>query len=176
MAEIHKGYAKALFIISEEEGTTEEINEQLQELSDVFKDNWCYTELLSTPTISKTERICLLQELLGDKYNEDLKNFLIYMCKKNVIEEIPGCAEEFDKLYKEFKKFSVAHVISAVSLTEEQKEKLKTSLEAVSGRHVTLECTIEEGLLGGIMVEMDGTLYDGSIKSKLDEIKKVIDR
>lgn len=176
MAEMHKGYAKALFMISEEDNSTEEINKQIQELAGIFEDNLSYIQLLSAPNIAKTERVFLLQELLGDKYNENLKKFLMYMCQKNIIGEIQGCAEEFDNLYREFKKISIAYVKSSVPLTEEQKEKLKTRLETVSGCDVTLECMVEEGLIGGVKVEMNGIIYDGSVKRKLEEIKKVIEQ
>ena len=98
------------------------------------------------------------------------------MCQKNIIGEIQGCAEEFDNLYREFKKISIAYVKSSVPLTEEQKEKLKTRLETVSGCNVTLECMVEEGLIGGVKVEMNGIIYDGSVKRKLEEIKKVIEQ
>lgn len=176
MAEMHKSYAAALFEIAEEEGITDKINEQLKEIAGIFEENREYVALISSPDIPKKERTNLLKQLLHDRYEDCLISFLIHMCKKNVIGEIGGCAEEYEKLYWEFKKFSVAYIKSAIALTQEQKDNIKKSLEDMSGRHVLLECSVEEVLLGGIVAEMDGKIYDGSLKRQLDEIKKVIDR
>jgi len=175
MAELHKGYAAALFELSEELKNSSEISKELKELSGLFKEFPEYVELISSPTLSKNERLNILQEALGDKYHEILTSFALLMCEKDVVRELGGCAEEYEKLYNESLKSSTAVVRSAVLLTEREKEKLQARLEKVSGRKVTLVCFVDESLLGGISVELDGKVYDGSLRQRLDGIKKVID-
>ena len=66
MAELHKGYAAALFELSEELKNSSEISKELKELSGLFKEFPEYVELISSPTLSKNERLNILQEALGD--------------------------------------------------------------------------------------------------------------
>lgn len=172
MAEMHKGYATALFELSSDEKT----NEELKELTEIFVNNTEYVDLLSAPTLPKKERIDLLKVALGDRFSPILTDFILLMCEKGVLSELALCQEEYEKLYKESVRETVAYVCSAVALSDEEKSKLKIRLEKISGYKVVLECSVDKKLMGGITVEIDGKLYDGSVKSRLDDIKKVINK
>jgi F-type H+-transporting ATPase subunit delta len=78
------------------------------------------------------------------------------------------------KLYNESKSISWAHVRSAIPLTPEQKTALRLKLEKQSGRNVLLECSTDNTLLGGIVVEMDGKILDGSLRRRLQDVKEVM--
>lgn len=170
MAEMHKGYAAALFELA----SNEEMSKEIKELVDILKSHDGYIELLSTPLLSKHERLSLIAEVLGDRFSDTLTAFVTLMCEKGVIKELPECEEEYQKIYKESLKASVAYVYSAVMLNDNEKLKLKEKFEKVSGRNVSFVYCIDESLVGGIRVEMDGKIFDGSVKSRLDNIKKVI--
>ena len=61
-------------------------------------------------------------------------------------------------------------------LSEEEKTELKNKLEKRLGRTICLECAIDETLLGGLVVQVDGKVIDGSLKHRLHEIKEVMNR
>ena len=61
-------------------------------------------------------------------------------------------------------------------LRPEEEKKLRIKLEKMSGKTVRLSAHVDASLLGGMTVLMNGTLYDGSIKGNMKEIKEVIDR
>ena len=169
MAEMHKGYAAALFELSADEET----NEGFKVLSEIFDNNPEYVQLVSSPALPKKERLSLLKEALGNNFPENL-TFTMLMCEKGVLSEFSQCAKEYDKMYKEWQKASVAYVKSAAALTGDEKIRLKNSLEKATGRNVTLVCSVEKNLVGGVIVEMDGKVYDGSVRRRLEDIKKVI--
>ena len=75
---------------------------------------------------------------------------------------------------KAFESLSTARVVSAISMTDEQKAALVKKLEKMSGHIVTAEYEIDETLLGGVVVHMDDTVIDGSLKQQLKEVKEVI--
>ena len=61
-----------------------------------------------------------------------------------------------------------------MNLSPEQKTALRLKLEKQSGRNVLLECSTDSTLLGGIVVEMDGKVIDGSVRTRLQDIKEVM--
>ena len=69
---------------------------------------------------------------------------------------------------------SAAEIVSAVPLTEEEQEKLAAVLSARFGRTVTLTCTVDESLMGGLVVRVDGKVLDGSLRSRLHAVKEVM--
>ena len=79
-------------------------------------------------------------------------------------------------LYRALSKISTARVVSAVALTDEEKHTLVARLEKISGHTVVAQYDIDEGILGGIVVHMDDTVIDGSLRRKLKEIEGAIDR
>ena len=98
------------------------------------------------------------------------------LCEKGRIRSLAGCTEEYKKLLDIQNSISTAYVKSAVELTEEEKEKLKDKLEVQSGHAVILECSVDESLMGGLVVEIDGKVIDASLKSRLYEVKDVISK
>ena len=63
-------------------------------------------------------------------------------------------------------------IIGAIEL----EQRLKERLEAQSGKTVTLQCSVDASLLGGVRVDFDGRVFDGSLRRRMDEIKKVLDQ
>ena len=65
---------------------------------------------------------------------------------------------------------------SAVALTEGEKTTLIEKLSRKFGRTIHLECAVDPSLLGGLVVNVDGKVIDGSLKHRLQEIKEVMNR
>ena len=167
-------YAEALFMLAREENLIEEFYEGLKLVEDVLKDAPDYLQFLSTPSIPKSERTAALAAAFGDKINAHVLSFLCLMCEHGKIEQFFDCADEFYRL-REFANGLVEAVVkTAVELTDTQKQDLTSALEKRTGKKVALKCVIDSTLLGGIAVELDGQLLDGSVKSNLKRAKEVI--
>ena len=82
---------------------------------------------------------------------------------------------EFELMYRESVRESRASVVSAAPLSEEEKAKLVASLEKRSGRRVRPEYRVDPSLLGGLVVEMDGTRMDGSLRQRLRDVKEAME-
>ncbi|MBQ8163150.1 MAG: F0F1 ATP synthase subunit delta [Clostridia bacterium] len=175
MAEINKGYAMALFSLCDEENCTEITYNELLMLKKIFEENSEYTQIISSPLISKKERIQLLTKMLGSNFSNYTSSVVLLLCENNQIQGFFECVDEYEKLYSQKIKLSCASVISAFELSDEEKEKIRSKLEAQTGGSVMLDCSVDKSLLGGITVEIGGKVYDGSLKRRLREIKKVID-
>ena len=87
----------------------------------------------------------------------------------------PGIPLE-ERLLEALEKTSVAKVTSAVELSENEIAQLKTKLEKVTGHTVITECSVDGTLIGGITVEIDGKILDGSVRQRLYEVKEVMSK
>lgn len=171
MTEMNKEYAVALFALARESGAAENYMEALSAVEKLLSENPEYVDFLASPNVPKSERIKTLDTAFSDSLPEYVLSFLKLLCEKGHIRIFKGCIQEYKRLFDEYKNTSVARVISAVELSEEQKTKLKQKLERLSEKNVTLDCSVDSSLYGGITVEMDGCVYDGSLKRKLSDIK-----
>ena len=96
------------------------------------------------------------------------------MISRGHIAELEEMAGIFEDLSREFRGEAIAWVSSAVALTEEQLETLRTGLEKKFARKITLRTRVDPSLIGGMRVEIEGRVIDGSIRNKLDKIKEVM--
>ena len=167
-------YAEALFMLAREENLIDEFYEGLKLVEDVFVETPEYLQFLATPSIPKNERTAALAAAFEGKVNARILSFLQLMCEQGKAEQFFDSAEEFYRLREWAAGTVVAVVKSVVSLTETQKTDLIKVLEKRTGKEVSLNCVIDNTLLGGIAVELDGQLLDGSVKSNLKRAREVI--
>ncbi len=176
MNEIGCEYGKALFLLAEEENALFEFEKALLTLKEIFEKNPLYEEFLSSPHIPAKERFLALDEALKDALPENVLNFLKLLCEKGRISCFEKAVEEFRRLLSVKERIRGAKIKSAAPLTEEEKEKLLKKLEEITGCKIQGEFVIAPEILGGVTVETDGKILDGSIKGRLKEAKEVITR
>jgi len=176
MTELSKDYAEALFALAAEIGQEKAYLDALDTAGGLLTEHPAYTELLASPAIPQEERAGLIQQALGEVLPEQVLSFLQLLCAHGRIRSLPACIEEYRRLYQAAVALSTAHVTSAVPLTEEQKQRLTAKLSALSGRTVVLDCAVDDTLLGGITVELDGKVLDGSLRHRLHEVKEVMEQ
>ncbi len=174
MAATGNNYAEALFMLAREENLIDEFYEGLKLAEGVFGDNPEYLQFLTTPSIPKSERTAALAAAFEDKINGYVLSFLQLLCEQARAEQFFDCASEYYRLREWAQGTVEALVKSAVELTESQKSALIKSLEKRTGKRVTLKCVVDSTLLGGIAVELDGQLLDGSVKQNLKRAREVI--
>ncbi len=167
-------YAEALFMLAREENSIEEFYEGLKTAQEIFENNLEYLQFLSTPSIPKFERTAALAAAFEGKINEHILSFLQILCEHGKAEDFFDCFAEYERLREWARAAVVATVKTAVELNETQKQGLVEALEKRTGKSVTLKCVVDKNLLGGVQVEIDGEILDGSVKSNLKRAREVI--
>lgn len=174
MAATGNNYAEALFMLAREENLIDEFYKDLKFVEDVFKDSPEYLQFLATPSIPKSERTTALAAAFEGKVNTHILSFLQLMCEQSKAEQFFKSASEFYRLREWASGTAAAVVKTAVELTDTQKTELTKALEKRTGKKITLNCVIDSTVIGGIAVELDGQLLDGSVKSNLKRAREVI--
>ncbi|MBQ9783480.1 MAG: ATP synthase F1 subunit delta [Clostridia bacterium] len=176
MTEISKEYAEALFSLACEEGEEQEVLSALESTQRAFEKNPELMELLSSPGISLSERVDTIEQIFLGTMPEDVLSFLQLLCEKRRIRLFPDCVKEYRRLLNQRNAVVTAKVTSAVTLTDAECATLKQRLEKISGNTVLLDCTVDPAILGGVVVELNGTVMDGSLRHRLREVKEVMNR
>ena len=169
-------YAVALFILASENGKLDEFAKELGIIKDVFKENPDYALLLGSPNIPKKERMSVIDTAFKDKLSEYAVNFIKVLCEHGKIGLLDDTVKEFLSLKKAAENSVAAYVYTAVPLDEKQTETLKVKLEKQLSCQIIIKSVIDENIIGGIKIELDGKVIDGSIKRQLHDIKEVISK
>lgn len=169
-------YAEALFILASEENAANEYYNDLTVIKAVFEKNPEYVSLLSSPSLTIKERTEAIRSAFSTHVRENTLSFLMLLCEKRHIKNFGTCFNDFEKLYNASKRVVIAHITSAVPLTEDEKKGLSAQLEEKRGASVELVCEVDKSILGGIIIKTEDTVIDGSLKSKLRGAREAISR
>jgi F-type H+-transporting ATPase subunit delta len=173
--QISKEYAGALFSLALEQGCVRKWADELKVMLDALEEQPAYVQLLSSPEIPGEERAELLGKAFGGELSREPLSFAALMCRRGRARELPDAIRRFRDMADEAERIKHARVTSAFPLSEEEQERLRQRLSGISeGAVVVLECRVDPRLIGGVMVEMDGRILDGTVRTKLREIKEVI--
>lgn len=176
MTELSREYAEALFALACEEKAEKEYSAALEKVSEAFCETPEYMDFLVCPGIPMTERISAVEDAFSGFLPENVVCFLQLLCEKGRIQLFDGCVKEYNKLLDASQYVSTAKVTSAVELTQDEKKRLQLKLEKMSGHSVVMECVIDPTIMGGILIETEGRVIDGSLRRHLHEVKEVIGR
>ena len=174
MTTTSREYAEALFELAVQGGVTKETSEGLETVVSALLQQPDYRALLASPAIGKEERLAALDTAFRGKIPEILLAILRMMVSRGHVSALTGMARDYEELARGYRGESLAVVTSAVELKEAETVALRQKLEKKLGRQVTLRCQVNPDLIGGIRVEVDGRVIDGSIRNKLEEIKEVM--
>ena len=175
MTAVYKEYAEALFILARENDECDAILHELEEVQSIMASEPEYMDFLSCPSIANTERTDAICDAFAG-FSEHVVSFLCILCERGRIRELDECIKEYNSLYDALAKTKTAKVYSSVELTEEQKSALTEKLEKKHACSISLDCHVDTSILGGVIIELDGKILDGSVKSQLHQLKDVISR
>ncbi|MBR7164112.1 MAG: ATP synthase F1 subunit delta [Clostridia bacterium] len=175
MTDMSKEYAAALFMLASEENCCQEISESLALVSDIVQENEGYLALLASPAISIEDRLRAIDEAFGSLHMHVI-SFLKILCERSYIQYLMEAIKEFERLYALATQILTAKVTSAVPLTQDEESSLQKKLEAKFAHPVVLDAAVDAGILGGMIIEIDGKVIDASLRRRLGDIKDVISR
>ena len=167
-------YGGALYALAAEEGLEEAILEELCEVRGLLAENPDYEKLLALPSVPKAERCAALDEAFGGRVQPYLLNFLKILCEKGAIRALPDCLKEYRARYNAAHGILEATAVTAVPMSEAQAEALKKKLAVLTGKTIALTTRVEPGCLGGVRLEVDGARLDGTVKNRLDEVRRLL--
>ena len=167
-------FGQSLYDLAAEEGIAGELLEEMTGVKAIFRENPDYIRLLSEPSIPRKERLKLVDDAFAGEVHPYLMNFLKILLENGALRLFSSCVSVFRSNYNRDNGIAEATVTSAVELSDSQKKDLLARLESVSGKKVLLRCRVDEGVLGGLRVELDGRLYDGTVSGRLADIRKKI--
>lgn len=173
MADVGIEYGVALYEIADEKGIKDEIYRELSTLNALLLENPEYIDLLSSPAIPKDERYRVIEKLLKDS-DPYFLSYMKAMVKNNRVSQFFDAFYHYEVLYHETLNIKKAAVTTSMPLSEDEKKRIKDVLEKREGTSVLIDFLTDKSILGGIIIDVDGKKLDGSLKRKLNDIKKVM--
>ena len=169
-------YTKALFQLAREAGQEEAIGRQIDEFFAAYNGSDLHTVLTNPAFDVATRKRVLIQVANTQQLSVLTIHFLSLLLERDRLSHLPGIASCYRRLLNEAKGRVEAKVVSASALEPALIDRVREQLRGLSGKDVVLQQEIDPGLLGGMTVELQGKVYDGSIRTQLEKMKQRIAR
>ena len=167
---IARRYAEAAYEIAERDGTVDAWLGQLGSVaSAVSQSN--VVRRLEDPHVPLARRSDALHQVVGTDMLPQVANMIGVVMRRRRLDTLPGIAREFRRIYNRKAGIVEAVATSALELDSTELAALRSRIEKMTGGKVELETTVDPSILGGIQVRIGDTLYDGSVRGRLERLR-----
>jgi F-type H+-transporting ATPase subunit delta len=165
-----RAFADAVYEVGEPPAT---MITQLQELVSVVKSNQVLQRVWENPSVPAEQKRRLLDAIAArENVGKLVRNFVAVLIDHRRIGQFPAIAREVESELNARLGFAEAEISSARELSENEKHSLEGRIQAMTGRKVRAHYAVDGKLLGGAVVRLGSTIYDGSIKGQLQRMKE----
>jgi F-type H+-transporting ATPase subunit delta len=167
-------YADALFNVARAEGTLADVEDELFRFSQTLQGSDELREALTDPAIPVARRQQIVEDLLGGQASPTTVALVSLVVGTGRARELPAIIRELVDMSAAEANKAVAEVRSAIPLNQDQRDRLAKALGEATGRQVALKVVIDPAVKGGIVAQVGDTVIDGSVRTKLERLRKAL--
>ena len=173
MEEIARVYADALFGVALEKGKLDAIREQLGQFADAVDANRDLRVFFFSPYFSSAEKRDGIRRAVSGAEPE-LVNFLELLAEKHRLPVIFRIRRRFDELWARENRRLEVRLVSAVELDPEVVDRVGAEIARQTAQEIELEATVDEGIIGGLVLRVGNMVVDASVRSKLERLRREV--
>lgn len=165
------GYARAMFDIARAEGNLKIVSDELYRFARALEGSDELRDALADPHLPAGRRQQIVEDLLDGRAHPTSVGLVSMAVAAGRGRDLPGIIDAFAGMAASEQGRAVAEVRSAVPLDEGQQARLADAISKATGKQVEVKVVIDETVLGGIVTTVGDTVIDGSVRSRLEQLK-----
>lgn len=169
---LSRRYAKALLSIGVESQTYDAIGKEIDRMATTITNSPELRAALSNPSFSGDKRRAVVEDLIKRlALSKPVRSFILLLLDKGRLDRLPVIARAYQGLVDEHANRVRATVTSPKALDPATADRIKKALEKQTGKTVVLEQKQDPSLLGGMTTQLGDTVYDGSVRTQLEQLR-----
>jgi F-type H+-transporting ATPase subunit delta len=176
MASVTSTYARALAdVVFDQHLDPGKTLQEAQSLAQLVESSQQLREVWEAPSIPAEQKRSLLDAIVArENLSRPMRNFMAVLMDHRRIKFLEPIVTEFGQELNRRLGFTEVEIISARELGREERNALEAQLENLTGRKVRARYQQDGAILGGAIVKLGSTIYDGSVKGQLERIREAI--
>ena len=168
------GYANALFEVAQVEGSLDTVENELFQVARALESNDELRTTLTDEAIPVERRQGIIEDLLGNRAHPVTVSLVSFVVGAGRARQLAAIVDRLVARAAEAKNKTVAEVRTAIPLTEDQRSRLADALGRATGKSVEVKSIVDPSVLGGVVAQIGDTVIDGSIRSRLEQLREAI--
>ena len=170
---VPRRYAKALLTLGKDDGKYKEYGEELRGFAHLLEREAELQDALVNPVHGREDRRKLLIKMIGLlKMSPLVGNLLQLLFDKHRLGALPGVSQAYQQLVDALENVSRARVKAAIALDEATQERLRRTLEQLTGTTVVMDVEEDPGVIGGVVARVGDLVLDGSVRTQLFSLRE----
>ena len=166
-------YAKALLGATERAGNTEAVLEELEALlSEVFQQLPKLESALTSPRVGQEEKLRLLELAIGSRVSQSLLDFLKVLARRGRLDCLRAITRAARQQLNEIRGRVEVTLVTAEPLGEDSTRQAAERLQTALGQQIDLSTSVDPDLIGGAIVRVGDTIFDGSVINRLEQMRR----
>ncbi len=165
-------YANAFLETVIEEGKLETAKDDMLTISSTLKSSKELRLFLNNRIINSAQKKAALESIFAKEVDKLTFNLIKLLLKKKREGLLMEITQNFQTLYNRHHGIIIASIYTASELSDKQSKALVKQLEKSTGKTIEINAHVDKDMIGGMMVRIDDTVIDGSVKFKLNQLKE----
>jgi F-type H+-transporting ATPase subunit delta len=165
-------YAEAVLAVAAAESIAGEVEDEFFRFAQALEASDELRMTLSDRAIPIDRRQRIVEDLLGPQANAASTALVSMVVGAGRVTDIPRIADKVLELAASRRDKAVAEVRSVIELTDDQQTRLAEALKSATGRDVQLKVIIDDELMGGLLVQIDDEVIDGTVRTRLKQLRE----
>ena len=170
---VARRYANALVDVVAKNNELPTVQNELGQFASLMRESAQLTEVLRNPAVAYDQKSKILESLIERTTpTKTTANFLRVLLRNARLADLNVINERFNQVIEERAGLVSAEITTAQPLQPDQQTALQNKLQTVTGKKVVLNFKINPEIIGGVVTQIGSTIYDGSIKNQLQQLKE----
>ena len=172
MSVVGDRYAESLFDLAKEENKVTQYLDDIKLVGEVLDSDPQIVQFFNHVLIENDKKIQLLDQSFKGNVDQYVLNFLKLLVQSRRIRYIDDIIKSYINLSNQYLGIEEGTIYTPYKLTDQQIQDIEKAISQKENKKVTLKVSIDPSLLGGIKVQISNRIYDGTIKNKVEMLKK----
>ena len=164
-------YAEAAFELATRDDALDAWMTGLEVASAIFSEA-NVAPVVHNPAIPLRDRIAIVARLLDGRVPPSVANLARLLVERGKSDRLSAVAAEYRRLLNRARGVVEATVTSAAPLSPTEADALRSKIAGMTGQSVDLTLTVDDALIGGLTVRVGDTLYDASVRGRLERLRE----
>lgn len=165
-------YANALADVALAQGAADATQKQVKDFCAAFSESVELRNVLASPAVPREAKHGVVGKIAARiGAGNIVRNFLFVVVDHRRMHMLPEIYAAFEEVIREREGIAEAEISSATELSAAQKKRFSQILERLTGKKIEAKFSLNPDLLGGAVVRVGDTIYDGSVRNSLNEMR-----
>ena len=165
-------YARALLDVANQESDPERAEQELAAFVDLVRTNLDLERTIANPVVSAADKRAIVQQILERlKPTTPVGKLVLLLASRGRLALLPALLDVYRERLMEYRNVLSAEVTTAAPLSPERAAQLQQRLANATGRTITMTTKVDPSIIGGVVTRIGGTVYDGSVATRLAKVR-----